>query len=156
MLISLERVVGLVKVVQKFSKINQQNGFSKKKWSINGCFFGCLMMHHSCLCDSAKNISSKLLFQVVSKNILGQSVYRFFQFLICWKLFENPCFLWLGILISSQCCFKIESAQLIFYANSLVALYMNKAVCFGISWTFIYLYLFSNQKTHFYKYQCDF
>ena len=28
-------------------------------------------------------------------------------------------------LISSQCYFKIETTQLIFYANSLVALYMN-------------------------------
>ena len=145
MLISLERVVGLVKVVQKFSKINQQNGFSKKNWSINVCFFWCLMRHHSCLCDSAKNISSKLLFQVVGKNIFGQSVYRVFQFLICWKLFENPCF----FMIRNTCCFKIESAQLIFYANSLVALYMNKAVCFGLSWTFICLCPFFKPKNTF-------
>ena len=38
-------------------------------------------MHHSCLCDSAKNISSKPLSQVVGKNVFGQSVYRVFLIL---------------------------------------------------------------------------
>ena len=46
------------------------------------------------------------------KCIFGQSVCR-------------VCISWLVILISSQCYFKIESTQLIFYANSLVELYMN-------------------------------
>ena len=35
-------------------------------------------MHHSCLCDSAKNISSKALSQVVHNNVFGQSVGRVF------------------------------------------------------------------------------
>ena len=50
--------------------------------------FGCSMMHHSCLRDSAKNVSSKLLSQVVGENVFGQSVSRVFLFLLCWKLFK--------------------------------------------------------------------
>ena len=34
------------------------------------------MMHGSCLCDSAKKISSKFLSQVAGKNVFGQSVCR--------------------------------------------------------------------------------
>ena len=45
-------------------------------------------MHHSWLCDSAKNVSSQPLPQVVGENVFGQSVCRFFLLLLCWKLFN--------------------------------------------------------------------
>ena len=35
-------------------------------------------MHNNCLWDSAKNISSKPLSQVVGKNVFGQSVCKVF------------------------------------------------------------------------------
>ena len=40
--------------------------------------FWVLKMYHSYLCDSAENISSKPLTQVVSENVFGQSVCRVF------------------------------------------------------------------------------
>ena len=48
-------------------------------------------MHYSCLCDSAKDIFSKPLSEVVGENVFGQSVCS----LLSWKLFKNPCTSWL-------------------------------------------------------------
>ena len=47
-------------------------------------------MHHSCLCDSAKNISSKPLSQVVGKNVLGQSICRVFLIFDMLKTIWKP------------------------------------------------------------------
>ena len=44
-------------------------------------------MHDSCLCDSAKNVSSKPLSQVVGKNVFGQSVCR--GFLIIFNMLKT-------------------------------------------------------------------
>ena len=47
-------------------------------------------MHHSCLCDSAKNISLKPLSQVVGKNVFGQSVCRVFLIFDMLKTIWKP------------------------------------------------------------------
>ena len=47
-------------------------------------------MHHSCLCDSAKNISSKPLSQVAGKNVFGQSVCRVFKIFDTLKTIWKP------------------------------------------------------------------
>ena len=57
--------------------------------------------------------------------LFGQSVCRDFYIFNVLKIIWKLCISWLVILISSQCFFKIGTTQLIFYANSLVALYMN-------------------------------
>ena len=125
MLISPGRVVGLVKLVQKCSKINQQYGFWKKIWTINVCIFGCQKMHHSCLCDSAKNVSSRPLSQVVGKNLFGQSVCRFFLIFDMLKTIWKPIYFMVNNTYFKSMLFKIEFTQWIFYANPLVKLYMN-------------------------------
>ena len=56
-------------------------------------------MLHFCLCDSIQNaMSAKHGSWVVGKNAFSQLVCKKFWFLIHWKLFENPCNLWLVIL----------------------------------------------------------
>ena len=57
------------------------------------CFFGCLMMHHSYLCNSAENISSKSLSQAVGKNVLGQSVCGVFWIFDVLKTISKPMYL---------------------------------------------------------------
>ena len=58
-------------------------------------------MHHSCLCDSAKDIPSKPLPQIVGKNVFGQSVCRVF---LIFDILKSR----LVTLISSQCYFEIK------------------------------------------------
>ena len=55
--------------------------FEKKKTKrfINVWFFGCWIIHHSGLCDSAKNlISAKTGSHVVGENVFDQSVCKIF------------------------------------------------------------------------------
>ena len=96
-----------------------------------------------------KAFLQNFFFKLWAKIYLANQFTGFFNFWFVENYLKTHVFLWLGVLNSSQCCFKIESAQLIFYANSLVALYMNKAVCFGLSWTFICLYPFFKPKNTF-------
>ena len=84
-------------------------------------------MHHSCLCDSAENISSKSHSQVVGENVYGPSVCRFFKVFNMLKTIWKPMYFMITNtkIISRQCYFKIETTQFIFYANSLIAPCMN-------------------------------
>ena len=125
MSICLERVACLVKLVQRCSKINQQYPFWKKIPSMCA-FLGVKWCKVVALVILPKTFLQNFFLKLQAKMYLvNQFEGFFFNFLIFWKLFDNPCLSWLVILISSQCYFEIESTQLIFYAKSLVELYMN-------------------------------
>ena len=47
-------------------------------------------MHHSCLCDSAKSISSKTLSQIVGGNAFGQLVRGVFSIFNLLKTIWKP------------------------------------------------------------------